>query len=65
MIGDLRSKMRELFQSFHNKANILINGTFDYPGKLKDADEPVEIPYYSVVRISVKVTPLFRFKLTP
>lgn len=47
MIGDLRSKMRELFQSFHNKANILINGTFDYPEKLKDADEPVEILYYS------------------
>lgn len=47
MIGDLRSKMRELFQSFHNKANILINGTFDYPEKLKDADEPIEILYYS------------------
>jgi len=47
MIGDLRIKVRELFKSLDNKANILINGTFDYPQKLKDADEPVEILYYS------------------
>jgi DNA processing protein len=29
------------------KTNILINRTWDYPSKLKDANEPVEILYYS------------------
>lgn len=29
------------------KPNLLINGTFNYPKKLKDAKEPVEILYYS------------------
>jgi DNA processing protein len=29
------------------KVNLLINNTFDYPSKLKDAQEPVEVLYYS------------------
>lgn len=33
--------------SFGYKTNLLINGTFDFPVKLKDAKEPVEILYYT------------------
>lgn len=29
------------------KPNLLINGTYDYPSKLKDAKEPVELLYYA------------------
>ncbi len=29
------------------KVNLLINETFDYPNKLKDAKEPVEVLYYA------------------
>jgi len=29
------------------KTNIMINSTFDYPSKLRDAAEPVEVLYYS------------------
>ncbi len=47
MIGDLPLLMKKLLLSLNLKPNILINGTFDYPTKLKDALEPVEILYYS------------------
>jgi DNA processing protein len=36
-----------LNDSLKYKINLLINGTFDYPKKLKDAKEPVEVLYYS------------------
>lgn len=32
---------------FNYSTNLIINGTFDYPNKLKDAKEPVEILYYT------------------
>ena len=31
----------------HYHTHLLINGTFDYPAKLKDAREPVELLYYT------------------
>jgi DNA processing protein len=31
----------------HYQTNLLINGTFDYPKRLKDAREPIELLYYS------------------
>ncbi|OMP80115.1 DNA-processing protein DprA [[Flexibacter] sp. ATCC 35208] len=48
-IIELEPLIRELIFSnqFDYKTNLLINGTFDYPSKLKDAEEPVEILYYS------------------
>ena len=36
-----------LGSSYALRTNILINGTFDYPERLKDAQEPVEILYYT------------------
>jgi DNA processing protein len=49
VIQSLSVKIREfLFDNKLNyKTNLLINGTFDYPKKLKDAIEPVEVLYYS------------------
>lgn len=48
-IAELSDKMREfLFNNRLNyKTNLIINGSFDYPEKLKDAKEPVELLYYS------------------
>lgn len=41
--------LTSLFRSEHSKRkpNILINSSFDYPEKLRDAKEPVELLYYS------------------
>ncbi|SEI45710.1 DNA processing protein [Dyadobacter koreensis] len=41
-VRDVLSKTRESY-----RANILINGTLDYPEKLKDAKERIELLYYS------------------
>lgn len=41
--------LARIFTSFEKggkKPNILINGSFDYPEKLRDAKEPVEVLYY-------------------
>src|ERR1700761_3353343 len=48
-IAELSDKMREfLFNNRLNyKTNLIINGSYDYPEKLKDAKEPVELLYYS------------------
>jgi DNA processing protein len=46
---ELYPKIKKLIMdnSMDYKTNILINTSFDYPEKLKDAAEPVELLYYS------------------
>jgi DNA processing protein len=47
-MNDLQEKIKaHLLKNVPYKTNILINGTFDYPQKLKDAKDPVEMLYYS------------------
>ena len=48
-IEELSEKVKNLVlkNGLDYKVNLLINGTFDYPDKLKDAREPVEVLYYS------------------
>lgn len=43
------SKLLKKYLNSNNliKPNIIVNNTFDYPQKLRDATEPVEILYYS------------------
>jgi DNA processing protein len=44
----LMEKLKEYLQKeVPYKPNILINGTFDYPAKLRDAKDPIEVLYYS------------------
>ncbi len=48
-IDELSDRMRDLL--FNNKlkykTNLLINGSYDYPDKLKDAKDPLELLYYA------------------
>jgi DNA processing protein len=46
MMDEFKSLLKHIV-SASNKINILINGTLDYPEKLKDAREPVELLYYT------------------
>lgn len=48
-IQEIYPKIREMVlnNKMHYKTNLLINGTFDFPEKLKDAEEPLELLYYS------------------
>lgn len=42
-----KNELRQLLYKSVIKTNVLINNTYDYPEKLRDAKEPVEIIYYS------------------
>lgn len=48
-IDEKFSSIKEMVlnKSLYYKINFLINGTFDYPNKLKDAKEQIEVLYYS------------------
>lgn len=46
-LENFRNLLRELIAKSHYKSNILVRGTFDYPAKLNDAKENIEILYYS------------------
>jgi DNA processing protein len=48
-IEELSGRMRDFIYKnrLNYKTNILINGSYDYPEKLKDAKEPIELLYYS------------------
>ncbi|MBB2148935.1 DNA-processing protein DprA [Pedobacter gandavensis] len=48
-IDEILPTIKRLVINNHCKypINLLINSTFDYPSKLKDAKEPVEVLYYS------------------
>lgn len=46
-ISDLYDEIRRIVLDANYKPSLLISGTFDYPEKLKDAEEPVELLYYT------------------
>jgi len=46
-ISDLYDEIKKIVFEANYKTSLLINGTFDYPEKLKDAEEPVELLYYT------------------
>ena len=49
VIESFKIKVTEMIKSnqLDYRTSILINGTYDFPSKLKDAKEPVEVLYYS------------------
>ncbi|MBI3137855.1 MAG: DNA-protecting protein DprA [Sphingobacteriales bacterium] len=49
IIEELYSTIKQLIlnKQFDYRTYLLINGTFDYPSRLRDAKEPIEVLYYS------------------
>lgn len=44
--NEIESNLLKIFSNDGIKPNILINGTYDYPERLRDAKYPIEVVYY-------------------